>query len=704
MLKHTLKSLKTNLLPFLFLISLSCSEGEPGPDGPAGVDGQNGFNALVVVNDEAPGDNCAAGGVKISVGQDANENGTLDSDEIASVSFVCNGADGNDGANGSTLVARTSPEEPGENCENGGTLVEIGADANGNGSLDNGEVQTSFFVCNGQDGADGGSGGENGLTSLIRATPLEDCGPNSTTGVRIEVGLDKNGNGVLESNADPDLDEIESTYEICDGADGTPGDNGMNALIGISTFDGDQNGCSNGGIRIAAGLDINGDGTLQGGEEMNVEFICNGTNGNDGATGATGADGRSVVVTINEDPRDCSNGGIEIVLEYDTNGDGIGDEVIGSYIICNGADGATGADGIGLLIRKSVSDVADCPNGGTLVEIDRDENRNGLFDDGEVDVSFDVCDGADGIPGSDGSDGNSIAISVTAATTCGTAGGWVFTVGIDSDNNGTPDTNLNSYTVCNGDDGIDGSDGNSDGVFEFYYANGFDGYTEMTDGVIVETQPDQTFNDEILRAGVNMEAQHISSLLYFPGIEKMKDAIPDEFYITEAILYVRAFTDKAGNTNDNWLGVKAILPEVPRFDETKATWNSPDGGNLWTNADNGFSEADCYDFSDMHRVPGGFDFDGTIPLLLDRSQVTDWLTPEQNKGLALQLADEGSAYILSIYGSESRVDPYYVPTLYIKAKIGSTSGRNSTLSDQEYKARWNAMSYEEKLAPLKNRD
>lgn len=694
MLKHTLKSLKTNLLPFLFLISLSCSEGEPGPDGPAGVDGQNGFNALVVVNDEAPGDNCAAGGVKISVGQDANENGTLDSDEIASVSFVCNGADGNDGANGSTLVARTSPEEPGENCENGGTLVEIGADANGNGSLDNGEVQTSFFVCNGQDGADGGSGGENGLTSLIRATPLEDCGPNSTTGVRIEIGLDKNGNGVLESNADPDLDEIESTYEICDGSDGAPGDNGMNALIGISTFDGDQNGCSNGGIRIAAGLDINGDGTLQGGEEMNVEFICNGTNGNDGATGATGADGRSVVVTINEDPRDCSNGGIEIVLEYDTNGDGIGDDAIGSYIICNGADGATGADGIGLLIRKSVSDVADCPNGGTLVEIDRDENRNGLFDDGEVDVSFDVCDGA---TGPSGADGTSIAISVTSATTCGIAGGWVFTVGVDNNNDGTPDTNLNSYTVCNGDDGADGS---SDGIYELYIYDGSNSYTGTQDVYIDEYDTESNFD----KSGINVafgDRIGMYGLLRFDGIEEVVRAITDNYEILDANLYL---TGTHTATNENYLGVKALRAAEAYFDETKATYLTPDGSGAWLGDASFDITADATNtFMDLHQLLP-VSFEGTIPLQLNRSLINDWITaPSTNYGLALEMASKSSPKAISIFDSEDE-DPYLRPVLYIKIQDLNARGRTATISDQEYKARWNAMTYEEKLAPLRNRD
>ena len=102
MFKLTLKTLKFGLLTTLFILSISCSEEPAEPDN--GVDGANGFNALVEVQNEDAGENCTTGGVKISVGQDANENGVLDDSEIASVSFVCKGADG---SNGATLVART---------------------------------------------------------------------------------------------------------------------------------------------------------------------------------------------------------------------------------------------------------------------------------------------------------------------------------------------------------------------------------------------------------------------------------------------------------------------------------------------------------------------------------------------------------------------------------------------------------------------
>ncbi|MEQ9008307.1 MAG: hypothetical protein RLP12_10515, partial [Ekhidna sp.] len=106
MFKLTLR--QSTFLLFFLIILIACNEEPTEPTN--GVDGLNGFNALVDVRDEPAGDNCSSGGVRISVGQDSNENGTLDESEISSVSFVCNGGDGNDGSNGqngTSLVART---------------------------------------------------------------------------------------------------------------------------------------------------------------------------------------------------------------------------------------------------------------------------------------------------------------------------------------------------------------------------------------------------------------------------------------------------------------------------------------------------------------------------------------------------------------------------------------------------------------------
>ncbi|WP_207895808.1 collagen-like protein [Hymenobacter gummosus] len=62
--------------------------------------GTNGLNALVRNSAEAAGANCATGGTKVESGRDANGNGVLDAGEVTATSHVCAGAAGSTGAKG----------------------------------------------------------------------------------------------------------------------------------------------------------------------------------------------------------------------------------------------------------------------------------------------------------------------------------------------------------------------------------------------------------------------------------------------------------------------------------------------------------------------------------------------------------------------------------------------------------------------------
>ncbi len=67
-------------------------QGAPGPQGQAGVNGNNGLNALINTTTEPAGVNCANGGTKIETGLDANGNGILDQSEVNTnlTNYVCN--------------------------------------------------------------------------------------------------------------------------------------------------------------------------------------------------------------------------------------------------------------------------------------------------------------------------------------------------------------------------------------------------------------------------------------------------------------------------------------------------------------------------------------------------------------------------------------------------------------------------------------
>lgn len=86
---------------------------------------------------------CPAGGARIDAGIDSNHNDVLDTSEITSTQYVCHGDTGL-----TTLVAM-SPEAAGERCASGGTRVDAGADTSDDGVLDTGEVSSTAYVCDG---------------------------------------------------------------------------------------------------------------------------------------------------------------------------------------------------------------------------------------------------------------------------------------------------------------------------------------------------------------------------------------------------------------------------------------------------------------------------------------------------------------------------------------------------------------------------
>jgi len=123
-------------LSILFLIGvviLSCKK----------ENGVNGYTSLIKTSAEPAGGNCSSGGFKIETGLDKNNNNLLDTNEVSNASYICNGSNSNEPA---TLI-RVSEEKAGTNCSNGGYKVETGPDTNKNGTLDEGEVTKTTYIC-----------------------------------------------------------------------------------------------------------------------------------------------------------------------------------------------------------------------------------------------------------------------------------------------------------------------------------------------------------------------------------------------------------------------------------------------------------------------------------------------------------------------------------------------------------------------------
>jgi hypothetical protein len=104
----------------------------------------------------------------------------------------------------STSLSRTSmlpANDP--DCPNGGILLESGIDDNNNGVLDTNEVDSSQKTCAGNVSD---SSGDDELTMQTEEPAGANC---PYGGVRFDVGIDNNANGVL------DTDEITSTEYVC---------------------------------------------------------------------------------------------------------------------------------------------------------------------------------------------------------------------------------------------------------------------------------------------------------------------------------------------------------------------------------------------------------------------------------------------------------------------------------------------------------
>jgi hypothetical protein len=161
-------------------------------------EGPEGLQSLINISSEAIGKNCAAGGQKLEIGIDNNRNGILDDDEVETTKFICNGV------NGVRALVKVVNELAGANCTTGGVKVMVGTDVNNNNSLETDEVAASQFVCSGPKG-------ETGSASLFRAKE-EPAGLNCISGgYMLESGPDKNDNGILDDG------EVDMAQYLCNG-------------------------------------------------------------------------------------------------------------------------------------------------------------------------------------------------------------------------------------------------------------------------------------------------------------------------------------------------------------------------------------------------------------------------------------------------------------------------------------------------------
>jgi hypothetical protein len=261
----------------------------PGPQGPAGATGPQGV----------AGANGSAGAAGAQGIQGAT--GTQGLQGVA-------GTNGTNGIDGKNTLVKTTAELTGTNCATGGTKVEVGLDANNNGTLDAGEVNATLtkYVCNGATGAQGpqgvagaagsaGATGPQGLTGTAGATGPQGVagatgsagatGPQGLTGTAGATGPQgvagatgpQGSIGLTGATGSVGATGVQGTAGT-NGTNGTNGIDGKNALI-KTTAEPTGTNCATGGTKIEVGLDANNNDTLDAGEvnATLTKYVCNGS-------------------------------------------------------------------------------------------------------------------------------------------------------------------------------------------------------------------------------------------------------------------------------------------------------------------------------------------------------------------------------------------------------------------------------------------
>lgn len=201
-------------------IGLTGATGAQGPTGPG-----SGLNALVNTTPEPPNEStCPYGGVRIETGLDDNDNNILDDAEVDQEKFACNGApgtpgddgvngedgedgtDGTDGQDGSSIVSRINTTPESQECPAGGVQLETGTDDDGNGILNDGEVDHSELICNGE-------AGDVPVFNFVPIPKNSSCG--AYTGVLVQVGLDNGDTGGVPKNGVLESGEVDSERSLC---------------------------------------------------------------------------------------------------------------------------------------------------------------------------------------------------------------------------------------------------------------------------------------------------------------------------------------------------------------------------------------------------------------------------------------------------------------------------------------------------------
>lgn len=328
-------------------------------DGAPGEDGVAPLARLIATANEAPGEDCPFGGLRVSTGVDANGDGNLDADEVSDIRFVC-------GASTDDVRIEGARIEPGAECSAGGTRIRSFRDANEDGVPQPPEIIDDVVLCD-------------PARSLVRTSTVttSSC---ARGGVRIDVGLDDDADGTLATT------EIDQTSVVCN--------RGAPTIVDVRPEPAGAS-CTNGGHVVRAGEDDDDDGVLDTGEIDSTSYVC---------SGSAGVGRTAVRVDVEASGANCLYGGHALRTGPDDNANGALDpgEVTNTTYLCHTAARAS------LVTITAVAPGATCAMGGQRIDAGLDVDGDLSLDASEITSSATLCDGGTG--------GTSVQILTTAVS------------------------------------------------------------------------------------------------------------------------------------------------------------------------------------------------------------------------------------------------------------------------------------------------
>jgi ELWxxDGT repeat protein len=184
-------------------------DGADGADGVNGTDGANGINGTNGQDGANGVDGQDGYGINGTNGTDGQDGSDgLDGQDGYGINGT-NGTNGQNGADGHSALAVTSTEPSGANCTDGGIKIEVGVDDNDDGVLQASEIDQTQYVCNGANG----SGSPNTMLTRISSPAAQlEC---DAGGRVVEQGLDNGDGSGTAQNGVLETGEVDYTTTYC---------------------------------------------------------------------------------------------------------------------------------------------------------------------------------------------------------------------------------------------------------------------------------------------------------------------------------------------------------------------------------------------------------------------------------------------------------------------------------------------------------